>query len=124
MIDSIKKVLVIEDDASNQKIIEMVLSKCSCEVKVAGNGEAGLEVARTFLPHLILMDIMMPKMNGFDVLKAIRSLDGLEKIPVVIISAKASTEDTTRALGLGATEFLTKPFRIKELQSVVERFLN
>lgn len=124
MMGSKKKVLVIEDDASNQKIIEMVLSKFSCDVKVADNGELGLEIARTFLPNLILMDIMMPKMNGFDVLRAIRTLDGLAKIPVVIISAKASAEDNAQALGLGATEFLTKPFRIKELQQVVERFLN
>jgi len=124
MMVSNKRVLVIEDDASNQKIIEMVLSKCSCDVKVAGNGEDGLEMARTFVPDLILMDIMMPKMNGFDVLRAIRTLGGLAKIPVVIISAKASAEDTAQALGLGATEFLTKPFRIKELQDVVERFLN
>lgn len=119
-----KKVLVIEDDPSNQKIVELVLSKFSCDVKVAGNGELGLEIAQLFLPDLILMDVMMPKMSGFDVLKALRAVKGLDEIPVVVISAKASAEDSAQAIGLGATEFLTKPFRIKELQNVVERFLN
>ena len=119
-----KKVLVIEDDPSNQKIVELVLSQFPCEVKVAGNGELGLEIAKVFLPDLILMDMMMPKMSGLDVLKAFRSIKGLAQVPVVIISAKASAEDTAQAIGLGATEFLTKPFRIKELQGVVERFLN
>jgi len=117
------KVLIIEDDPSNLKILEVALEKMDCELFTAINGEQGLEMAQNHEPQLILMDIMMPKMNGLEILKNLRQSSNLAQIPVLVISAKTGKKDVEMALEAGATEFISKPFRVKEIQEKVKKYL-
>lgn len=119
-----RNILIIEDDESNRRILEMALRAMQCEVATAVNGEEGLVKARQKPPDLIIMDVMMPKMNGLQTLEALRQTAGLERTPVIVISAKASAQDERRAVDAGANHFLTKPFRVKDVQNVVAGFLD
>jgi len=119
----IPKVLIIEDDPSNLKILEVALEKMACELFTAINGEQGLEMAQNHQPQLILMDIMMPKMNGLEILKNLRQSSNLAHTPVLVISAKTAKKDAEMALEAGATEFISKPFRVKEIQEKVKKYL-
>lgn len=117
------KVLVIEDDEANRRILEMALRGLGCEVTLALNGEEGLAKARAIQPDLVLMDVMMPKMSGLDTLQKIRQEATLAKVPVVVVSAKAADQDRANAIKAGANEFVTKPFRVKTIQDVVEKYI-
>ena len=117
------KVLIIEDDESNRRILEMTLQGLGCEVLTAVNGEDGYKKALKEKPALILMDIMMPKMSGIDTLKKMRKSKDLKNTPVLVVSAKAAKEDAANALAVGATEFITKPFRVQEIQKIIKKYL-
>ena len=117
------KILIIEDDASNRRIMEVVLRRLNCEVLMAENGADGLVMARKIKPDLILMDVMMPKMSGFDTLTEMRRDDQLSKTPVLVVSAKTSRDERQIALDHGATGFIAKPFHVQDIQEAVKPFL-
>ena len=118
------KVLIIEDDPSNLKILEVTLKNMDCDILTAKNGEEGFRKAVECNPKLILLDVMMPKMSGLDFLKKLRENISFGKIPVFIISAKTGELDEKRALDAGANEFISKPFRVKEIQNIVKKYIN
>ena len=102
------KILVVEDEASLQKAMMDVLAMNNYEVAGASDGEEGLRLARELHPDLILLDIILPKMNGFDVLKAIKGDDAMKDIPVIVLTNLESSGDIEQALTLGATTYLVK----------------
>ncbi|MFC8599658.1 MULTISPECIES: response regulator [unclassified Isoptericola] len=103
--------VVIDDDPSIREVAALALSVVGGhEVHTAGDGEAGLEVARRVRPDAILLDVMMPVLDGPTVLGRLRAVPELREVPVVFLTAKVGTPDISRLDGLGAAAVLTKPF--------------
>lgn len=119
-----KTILVIEDERVIRDTIVEILKLCDYEVVQACNGEEGFAMAITYLPDLILCDVMMPKMNGLDTFARFRKHPILKFIPFVFLSALAEMKDIRKGMSLGADDYLTKPFHSKELLKVIDIQLN
>ena len=115
------RILVIEDNADLAFGLRNNLEIEGYEVEVSGDGEAGLEHARRSRPDLVILDLMLPKLDGFRVLKAIRQ-DALA-MPVLILTARGEETDKVRGLKLGADDYVTKPFGVLEILARVEALL-
>ncbi|HCZ05805.1 MAG: two-component system, OmpR family, alkaline phosphatase synthesis response regulator PhoP [Thermotogota bacterium] len=109
-----KKILVVDDSEVLRKIMEFNLKRAGFEVIQATNGLEGLEVIEKEKPDLVFLDIMMPKMDGFTVLKHLKERNMLN-IPIVVVTAKGGEDDAEQATKLGATAVITKPFSPKKL---------
>lgn len=109
---NLKKVLIIEDEKPISDIIKFNLEKDGFEVEVAYDGEEGLLKIQTLHPDLVLLDVMLPKMDGFEVLKRTRENN---QVPVVMLTAKEEEVDKVLGLELGADDYITKPFGMREL---------
>jgi two-component system, OmpR family, alkaline phosphatase synthesis response regulator PhoP len=116
-----KRVLVIEDEARIAEGLRLNLSLAGYAISVAADGIDGLEKWRTWHPHLIILDIMLPMIDGFSILKTIRQED--EKIPVLILSARGDTRDKVKGLRYGVDDYLAKPFDLEEFLLRVERLI-
>jgi CheY-like chemotaxis protein len=117
-------VLVIEDDPRSVKLMELVLSSRGYQAVVARNGEEGLAVARSRPFDVILLDLMLPEVDGFEVLRRLQADPELADIPVVITSARARPATKEEAAELGAEFYLTKPYRKAELLDVIASLLD
>lgn len=109
---NLKKVLIIEDEKPISDIIKFNLEKDGFQVEVAYDGEEGFEKIKTLNPDLVLLDVMLPKMDGFEVLKRTRENN---QVPVVMLTAKEEEVDKVLGLELGADDYITKPFGMREL---------
>ncbi|HEY9877526.1 MAG TPA: response regulator, partial [Leptolyngbyaceae cyanobacterium] len=114
------KVLIIEDEAAIRANIADILELEGFEVVEAANGAVGLEMAKTLLPDLILCDIMMPLMNGYEVVKAVRSDPKTSTTPLIFLTARASKADYRQGMVSGSDDYLTKPFTASELVEAIE----
>jgi two-component system phosphate regulon response regulator PhoB len=103
-----KKVLLVEDDETLAAVYKQRLELEGFEVKHANNGEDALEAAVKFSPDLILLDVMMPKLNGFDVLDILRNTPATRNIHIIMLTALSQPKDAERARELGADDFLVK----------------
>ena len=103
-----KKILFIEDEKSLQEILGQALKQNGFEVKEALNGQDGLDLVEKFGPDLILLDLILPKINGFEVLEKIKSSEKTKNIPVIILTNLENSADIQRALELGAFDYLVK----------------
>ena len=115
-----KKVLIVEDDGNIAELLHLYLAKEGFETQVAGDGGKGVELFRSFQPDLVLLDIMLPVMDGWGVLKKIREHD---KTPVIMLTAKGETDDKVAGLKNGADDYVTKPFEMKEVLARIEAVL-
>jgi len=116
-----KRILVIEDEEHIAEGVKLNLSMLGYDVRIAPDGISGLDEWRAWHPDLIVLDIMLPMVDGFLVLKSIRKED--EKLPVLILSAKSSVEDKVRGLRYGVDDYLAKPFDLDEFLLRVQRLL-
>lgn len=116
-----KRLLVIEDEARIADGIRLNLTLQGYEVRVAEDGICGLDEWRSWKPDLIILDIMLPMIDGFSILKTIRQED--EKIPVLILSAKGDTKDKVKGLRYGVDDYLPKPFDLEEFLLRVDRLV-
>ena len=116
-------ILVIEDDKFNIKLLTEACRSMGCRVDSAMDGEAGLEAFRGGAPDLVLLDVMLPKMDGFGVLTEIRAHPERGDTPVVMVTALQNAADRARALELGADDYVGKPFRLGDLRSRVRSVL-
>jgi CheY-like chemotaxis protein len=115
------RVLIVDDDEATGKLIELTLHSVGCKTRRARNRlEIAQALAEKPLPHLVLLDILLPDANGFDVLNRIRQHPGLQKIPVMLLSALGERKDVTRGLTLGADGYITKPVLPSVLLKAVE----
>ncbi|MFN8391583.1 MAG: response regulator transcription factor [Bdellovibrionota bacterium] len=114
-----KVVLVVEDDADILELIRYNLSKEGLTVETVMTGEQGLEKAKLLRPDLVLLDIMLPGMDGLEVCRALKQDSGTRQIPVIMLTAKGEESDVVRGLELGADDYITKPFSPKILAARV-----
>lgn len=103
-----KKILVVEDEATLQKALTTILSQEGFDVHSCMDGENGYKTALSSAPDLILLDLILPKMDGFEVLKKLKKEDKTRDIPIVILTNLGSVNDIQKALDLGATTYLVK----------------
>jgi CheY-like chemotaxis protein len=117
------RVLVIEDSASVRRLIEVCLRVLDVEVAAAADGVQGLDIARATLPDVIVLDIGLPGMDGWEVLSHLRSGDETRHIKVLVLTAHAQPEVAQQAALGGADDFMTKPFRPTELRERLEKLI-
>ena len=116
-----KRILIIEDDEHIAEGLKLNLSLQGYEVSIAGDGTSGLRMWKEWNPHLIVLDIMLPGLDGLSVLRHIRLED--EKLPVLILSAKGGPDDKARGFSYGVDDYLAKPFNLEEFLLRIERLM-
>ena len=114
-------VLVVEDNSDMREFLARVLSMQGYEFLEAADGEEGLKVARTRQPNLILMDISLPVLDGFEATRRIKQDPDLQHIPVIAVTAHARPADEQRALDAGCDGYLSKPYSLRDFLTVVEK---
>jgi DNA-binding response OmpR family regulator len=117
------KVLVVDDDPVIQKLLRVNFEMEGYDVLSAADGAEGLDQARAGQPDVIILDVMMPKMNGLEVLAALKADAGTDAIPVILLSAKAQAGDVQAGLDRGADAYVTKPFDPLDLLERVGQFI-
>ena len=123
MITETKKILIIDDQVDNFEIIEALLSKDAYQLYYASSGMKAFSLLETMEPDVILLDIMMPEMNGTEVCKRLKGSDTYKDIPIIMVTALDTKEDLAHALDQGANDFVTKPINSLELRSRVRAHL-
>jgi two-component system response regulator VicR len=124
MAEEKKRVLCIEDDAEMIDLIRLILERKGFEVLEAVGGKEGLEVSRREMPDLILLDLMMPEIDGWEVFRQLRADEQLKDIPVVVVTAKAQSIDIVLGLHIAKVDgYVTKPFGPQELLKSVNKVL-
>jgi two-component system phosphate regulon response regulator PhoB len=108
-------VLVVDDNEDTVRIVEAILRSAGFEVSVATNGRQGIEIAEASAPELIILDIMMPVMDGVEALHKLRGSPKTSRIPVILLTAKTQDEDVIAGYQIGADYYMTKPFTAKQL---------
>ncbi len=116
------RILVVEDDEEIRALLQRLLAK-SYTVVGAADGRQGLILAKKLNPDLLLLDVMLPELDGFDLAAAIRSEEGLKKVPIMFLTARDTPKDTIKGIQAGARHYLTKPFKIQDVLQKVERIL-
>jgi DNA-binding response OmpR family regulator len=115
-----KRVLVVDDEQDVLDVLRLVLGKKGFEVVTAASGMDGLARAQSAPPDLILLDIMMHQMDGWEVLKLLKLDERTRDVPVVIVSARVEPKDKIRGLQEGAVDYVTKPFAVRELLAKID----
>ncbi len=123
MEDKKVKVLAVDDDEDGLYILRLILSKMKYEVHTAKDGEEALEKADALIPDIILLDVMMPKINGFEVCKRIKRTPEGQYIPIILLTAKNELVSKIEGLECGADEYLTKPYEMGELTARIKSML-
>ena len=117
------KILVAEDEKDIRRLVVFTLERAGYEILEAGDGREALRLATENHPNLILLDIMMPYMNGYEVCRKLREKPELKDTPIVLLSAKAQNYEIGEGLEAGATDYLIKPFIPRELAAKVKKML-
>lgn len=118
-----KRILYIEDDIGSQRLVQRVLERHGYDVAIAGEGMEGIDLARQTQPHIILMDINLPGMNGREITTRLRSLPHFRQIPIIALTANTSPGHRERALAAGCDGYITKPINVAQFPQEVATFL-
>jgi two-component system alkaline phosphatase synthesis response regulator PhoP/two-component system response regulator VicR len=116
-------ILVVDDDPGVVRVVEVNLVQAGYQVRTAGNGEEALASIAREPPDLVILDVMMPRLDGFEALKRLKADPATARIPVVMLTARAQDDDVFEGYGTGAQWYLTKPFEPEELRTVVRHVL-
>ena len=117
-----KKILLAEDEADLVEIIRFTLEGEGFTVLVSYDGEGALRQARKEIPDLILLDIMMPELDGYEVCRLLKSDERYKHIPILMLTAKAQEKDKTRGMEMGEDDYITKPFDMNELMEKITSY--
>ncbi len=121
----IKRILCIEDEQEMIELIRLILTRRGFEVKGANGGKEGLEAIRTQRPDLVLLDLMMPDLDGWEVYQQMKADEQMRDIPVIVVTAKAQSIDKVLGLHIAKVDdYIAKPFSPQELMNSVERVLS
>ncbi|HEY0847959.1 MAG TPA: response regulator [Noviherbaspirillum sp.] len=118
-----KKVLIVDDEPNIVISLEFLMKREGFDVAVAMDGDAALEAMREHAPDLVLLDVMLPKKDGFEVCQQIRANPAWQDVKVVMVTAKGRDTETVKGLALGADAYMTKPFSTKDLVQQVRQLL-
>jgi DNA-binding response OmpR family regulator len=118
-----KRILIADDEPNIVMSLEFLMEASGFEVRTAGDGEQAIEAIAAFRPDLVLLDVMMPKRNGYEVCQWIRADPALAGVKVVMLTAKGRDADVEKGLGVGADAYVTKPFATRELVARVNALL-
>jgi CheY-like chemotaxis protein len=108
-------ILIVDDTSENIKMLALILEKNGYEIAIAINGNAALKFCEHYKPDLILLDIMMPEMDGYEVCELLKKSKETKEIPVIFITAKVDKTDVVKGFEVGAVDYITKPFFSEEL---------
>jgi len=117
------KILIADDEPNIVVSLEFLMKREGHDVSIARDGRQALDLIRSLRPDLVLLDVMMPFMSGFEVLQAVRGDDAIAATPILLLSAKGRDTDIAKGLALGADAYLTKPFSTRELAERVRLML-
>lgn len=118
-----KNILIVEDVEDHLEIVKLILEQHNYSILTATNGKDGLLSVQKNKPNLIILDVMLPEMNGYEVCKAIRSDPSIKATPVIMLSVRSNQEDIEAGYAAGANEYMTKPFNLEELIKKVKKHL-
>ena len=118
------KILVVDDEPTIVRLMEFILARQGHEMLVAVNGEEALEKIQAHKPDLVLLDIMMPRIDGYEVARQVRANEETSGLPIIMLSAKAQEEDIRKGMEVGVNEYITKPFSPDQLVRVVGGYLS
>lgn len=116
-----KKILVVDDEKHIVRLVEVNLQRAGYDVVTAYDGVQALEMVKQERPDMLVLDVMMPRMNGFEVLKQLKANPETQEIPVIMLTAKAQDADVFKGWQSGVDSYLTKPFNPMELLTFVKR---
>jgi DNA-binding response OmpR family regulator len=121
MTDTPKPTLLLaEDNAALRDLLALALTQAGWQVVCAPDGVAALEMARRWQPQVMLLDILLPKINGLDILRMLKKQEGFEHLPIIVMSELAFRETVEQAIGAGAQAFIVKPFAVQEVVDKVQ----
>ncbi len=121
--DTKHRILIVDDNQANRELLEAYLVDVDCETAVAEDGQQAMEMTASFQPDLILLDVMMPKLSGFEVCQKLKSDPKLKNVMVLMVTALNELGDIERAVDAGTNDFLSKPVNRVELIKRVENML-
>ncbi|RME06400.1 MAG: response regulator [Anaerolineae bacterium] len=120
---SARHILIIEDDSDNTALLRLLLERQGYQVSLALNGEQGLQKVRSLYPDLVVLDLDMPVMDGWSVLREIKTDTHIRHIPVIVVTAHLMPDEKETVLQAGASGYVLKPFSVQGLVGEVERLL-
>jgi len=116
-------ILIVEDNESISKLVQYKLTKDGYEVIIRENGIEGYQAVCDIQPDLVILDVMMPGMSGFEVLQKIRDTEVIQHVQVMMLTSKSREEDIKRGFDLGVKEYMGKPFKVGELSMRIKKML-
>jgi len=119
-----KTVLLVDDEANIALSLEFAMKKAGYAVRTVGDGEAALDAARAEPPDMVLLDIMMPKLNGYEVCRQLRADPATRGVKIVMLTAKGGPVEGEKALAMGADAFFAKPFSLADLSARVQALMD
>ena len=119
-----KRILIVDDEPNIVVSLEFLMKREGFEVAVSGDGEAALKSVEEKTPNLVLLDIMLPKKNGFEVCQTIRANPAWQGVKIVMLTAKGRDTEVAKGTALGADAYMTKPFSTKDLIAQVRQMLD
>lgn len=118
-----KKILIVDDEPNIVMSLEFAFQKQGYEVFIARDGSEALNIIHQNVPDVIILDIMMPQVDGYETIKQVRGNSAFAKAKIIFLSAKSKPEDIEKGLSLGADDYFTKPFSVKKLIAAVEQLI-
>ena len=122
-LSQVNRILIADDNSANRELLEAYLLGIDCELETSVDGEDTLAKIRSFKPDLVLLDVMMPKLSGFEVCKQVKDDDELKRVMILMVTALSELGDIERAVAAGTDDFLSKPVNKVELIKRVENML-
>ena len=117
------KILIVDDEPNIVMSLEFLLKKEGFQIDTAGDGDAAIDKVRSFNPHLVLLDVMMPKKSGFEVCEILRADATLAGLKIIMLTAKGRDTERAKGLALGADAYMLKPFSTKDLVAKIREVL-
>jgi DNA-binding response OmpR family regulator len=118
-----KKILIVDDEPNIVVPVEFLMRREGYDVSVAGDGQAALDALAVDAPDLVILDVMLPRLNGFEVCRRIREDPRWRGLKILMLTAKGRDSEVEKGLGLGADAYVTKPFSTRELVALVRKLL-